>query len=216
MKLIVTGFDPFGGERRNPSQSIVELLPRHMTMAGRSIEIVAKVLPTCGAQAWRQFVRVLKRADENDVVVHLGLAEARTKVNLERFALNIRDYRIKDNRGQQIEGQAISSTSPVALKTGVDLRALSRRLNKKRFPCEISNHAGTFICNELYFRTLDFQRKNGLPGTVLFVHLPKPETYFATASSGVRKRKRSLRSRRSAGLALMQAAVQEILHALSA
>lgn len=175
-RCLITGFDGFGGRPNNPSQEIVERLPELLKVSGASVSLETMVLETC-EQTWSTLKARLKGSS---VLIMTGVAAKRNVVSIERFALNIRDYRIKDNHGHQFQGTPIESKGPEALVTTVDLLRLEKYLEKKGFPCEISNHAGTFICNDIYYRALHYRQMNGGPARVLFVHLPMPGRYTRT------------------------------------
>ena len=100
-----------------------------------------------------------------------GLAENLNYISLEHIALNVRDYRTKDAGGHKYDGTEIV-TGPLAIATDIQLFNLRQRLQQKGFPTAISHHAGTFLCNDIYYRALLFQLKNRTPDVVLFVHVP--------------------------------------------
>ena len=107
----------------------------------------------------------------------LGVAENRKSIGLERFALNIQDYSIEDNGGHKRVGRKIARNGPDAIATSVDVAKLCQLLRRRGLICDVSNHAGTFLCNEVYYRALNKARKSKHPTNILFVHLPLPEVY---------------------------------------
>lgn len=179
-RVLVAGFDAFDNLDVNPSQVVVETLVSSIKLPGRKGEVLLDtlILPTCCNKAWSKLKRKLD-ANKNayEAVILTGVAAKREKISLERFALNIRDYRIKDNGGHQYLDELIEKGAPDALKTGLSVAAMSKALVKNGVVCEVSNHAGTFICNEVYFKCLRYQEKQPNPASVLFVHLPLPQTY---------------------------------------
>ena len=114
---------------------------------------------------------------KSSILILTGLFDQRSVISIERFALNILDYRIKDNLGRMTKDELIDETGPAALTTDAKVREIANHLLKKGFPAEVSNHAGTFICNETYYRALRFQQQFKYPQTVLFVHVPAPEKF---------------------------------------
>ena len=109
MKILVTGFEPFGGESRNPAAEVAEGLPG--VIAGA--EIIKLILPVVRYEA----ARVVEKAVEEhrpDVVLSIGQAGGRAAVSVERVAVNLDDYRIPDNGGNQPEDEPIVSDGPAA------------------------------------------------------------------------------------------------------
>lgn len=209
-RVLVAGFDAFDNLDANPSQIIVETLDSSIKLPGRKGEVLLDpiVLPTCCNKAWSKLKR---KMDANkgayDAVILTGVAAKRMKISLERFALNIRDYRIKDNGGHQYVDQLIEKGAPDAVKTALSIAAISKTLAKSGVLCEVSNHAGTFICNEVYFKCLRYQEKQRHSAQVLFVHLPLPNTYARL----YRAHEPNRPTNREPGIALMRAAVEQII-----
>ena len=209
-RVLVAGFDAFDNLDANPSQTIVETLESPLKLPGRKGEVLldALVLPTCCHKAWSKLKRKLD-ANKNtyDAVILTGVAAKRKKISLERFALNIRDYRIKDNSGHKFVDEPIEKGAPDALKTTLSVAAMSKTLTRKGILCEVSNHAGTFICNEVYFKCLRYQEKQPKRASVLFVHLPLARTYAKRYKEQNAKRATT----RASGISLMRAAVEQII-----
>jgi len=211
-RVLVTGFDAFDNLKVNPSQTIVETLGSSIKLPGRrgEIQVDTLVLPTC-CRAWSKLKRQLDaHRGIYSAVILTGVAAKRDRISLERFALNVRDYRIKDNGGHRHMDQPIEASGPDALKTALSITSFSKKLTKDGAPCEVSNHAGTFICNEMYFKCLLYQQTQQTPAEVLFVHLPLPRTYAKTLKT-VKAPKRS----KSSGIESMKLAIEHII-ALSA
>lgn len=176
-KVLVTAFEPFAGASVNPSQQIVEALPATINSGSRLVKVKTDVLPTVGDAAWKQLKKTVSKQKEPFILVCLGLAEGRSSISVERFALNIRDYRIADNAGQIRQDESIDRAFPDALRTRLPVEKLATHLADAGFPCEVSNHAGTFICNETYFHALKKWNEDKRCKGVLFVHVPSPEAY---------------------------------------
>ncbi len=183
-RVLVTGFDPFYNNDTNPSQQVVEALPNFLEVPELEsrVTLTRLVLPSC-CESWDIINNQLdSTAYKTTLVIMLGLANKRDRVSIERVALNVQDYRIADNKGHQWEHKRIKKKAPMALETDVDVLNLKVLLEQHGYPAEVSYHAGTFICNDVYFRVLNKQRKRKDIPCVLFVHLPTTETYAKTIS----------------------------------
>ncbi|MBU6454164.1 MAG: pyroglutamyl-peptidase I [Cyanobacteria bacterium REEB67] len=190
--VLLTGFDAFAGEKHNPSQVLVESFPdilkgkaRGPSRSAKEIHIRKQVLPTAGAKGWKILKKAMdeavKQAEGPVLIVMLGLAANREQLSLERFAMNFRDYRLPDNNKELRQEETIEPKAPQLLRSHLNLPQLQEVLLKAGYPSEVSNHAGTFICNELYFRALNYKRDVHAIESVLFVHLPPEKTFARTA-----------------------------------
>lgn len=195
--FLVTGFDPFGGHDQNPTQRLLEVLPQTQVVSlqdqnqakGREFEIYLhkQLLPTSGKEAQKLLARTIKNIlKEEKGPLHIlmtGLAHKRDALSLERIALNLKDYRIADNQGRMAADRPVEGSAPLALRTHLDLVDIAAQLGKKRWPVEISNHAGTYICNEVYFRALYLQDLSKRIKSTLFVHTPDLPTLEAVCKA---------------------------------
>jgi pyroglutamyl-peptidase len=166
--ILVTGYEPFGPHAVNPSQELAKLLD------GRrfgSCAVAAAVLPVHHLEASRH-VSLLLGEMAPVAVVHLGLAEGRARLALERAALNVMDYRIPDNAGYQAEGEPCVPEGPAAYFTSLPLPEILAALTAEGVPAYVSNTAGTFLCNQTLYRTLHEIATRELTARVGFVHLP--------------------------------------------
>lgn len=230
INCLLTGFDAFGEHQQNPSQILVEAFPDILKtkQTGKSglakeVHITKLVLPTAGKEGWRRLKKALD--DLNSMpgpafVLMTGLAAKRETLSLERFAMNIKDYRIADNSGEQPQDCPIDKKAPDLLRTQLSLVELKDKLSRQGIPAEVSNHAGTFICNELYFRALNYQLgSDGLLKAVLFVHLPEPAQFCKSMAAGKNKKasaQASLAGRsRKNQLQVMGQALAEIVESLA-
>ncbi|MBX9686325.1 MAG: pyroglutamyl-peptidase I [Candidatus Obscuribacterales bacterium] len=191
MKVIVTGFDPFDTFDVNPSREAVSRLPDFVKLNQNSEAVkVAKLeLPTCCTDAFEKLcLEVEASADDDFALVLSGLASSRDKICLEKFALNERHYRGPDNNGHDWQDEIIHEGGPDAIKSRLPLRSLVQFLNQNGFAADLSHHAGTFVCNETYYRSLyRWQEKPNCRG-IVFVHLPPYESYKHSDPSYVDER----------------------------
>lgn len=188
VKVIVTGFNPFGSYSANPSQEAVLELPDIVKFDDKSPEVrVAKlILPTCCLEAFQTLSgEVAASQDESFALVLSGVAGSQDKICLERFALNVRDFRMPDNNGHIWDEEHIELDGPDALRTRVPLKDLCQHLKNAGFACDISNHAGTFVCNETYYRSLFSWQDNPNCRGILFVHVPAYESYSPSNSESI-------------------------------
>jgi pyrrolidone-carboxylate peptidase len=201
-----------------------------LEFGGKTVEIEGLLLDTCCKQSWIGVKKVLSgssrarsitsarsssssRSKPPTILILMGLAANREALNLERLALNVRDYPIKDNHGHQYDGEEVQP-GPLALETDYPLHGLRKKLVSKGFPTTISNHAGTFVCNDLYYQTLAFQEKYGSPDLVLFIHVPKAHVFAQSVRElGNKRLTESLgtRPRRAKQLDLLKQSIIEVV-----
>jgi pyroglutamyl-peptidase len=196
--ILLTAFDAFAGDKYNPSQLLVESFPdilkskpRGQSKVAKEIHIRKQVLPTEGAKGWKLLKKALdgtmEQAEGPIIVLMLGLAAMRETISLERFAMNFKDYRAPDNNGELRLEETIDAKAPQLLRTSLDLPHLQQLTRAAGFPCDVSNHAGTFVCNELYFRALNYRREFSDVNSVLFMHLPPEKVFAKTAKKAKTK-----------------------------
>ena len=174
---ILTGFDRFGTAKFNPSQEIVESLSDELRLKKFkvSVPLHSLVLPTCGENAWHLLHKLILEMPP-DAVLALVLTgvSPRNVISLERFALNIRDYRIKDNFGHAFKGEKIDPDGPDAYRASLPIEAFLKHLKRKSLPAEISNYTGSFVCNDVYYQAMNYGRKSASEHQAIFIHLPMP------------------------------------------
>ena len=183
MKVIVTGFNPFGSHAVNPSQEAVIDLPDFVKIDDdKDVALVKLPLPTCCLEAFETLnAKMSECGGEPFAIVLAGLADSRSKISLERFALNVRYFPIPDNNGHEWDQDSIFPQGPDALRTRVKLRDLAQRLENCGFSVETSNHAGTYVCNETYYRALFCWQNSPNCRGIIFVHLPPYSAYAGVA-----------------------------------
>lgn len=164
-RLLITGFDPFGGETLNPSWMAVKQLPDRIS----SYVLCKLQIPTVFGEA---AARVIKKAEffQPDVIICVGLAGGRDAVTPERIAVNIRDARIADNAGNQPRGELVVSDGPAAYFSTVPVEKMAQAIRETQIPGAVSNTAGTFVCNDVLYTLL--HRYAGTETRVGFIHIP--------------------------------------------
>ena len=146
MKALVTGFEPFGDEPINPALEALPCLPGRL---GR-IEIATWRLPTAFGRSLDALDAALA-ATHPDLVLCIGLAGGRAALSLERVAINLDDARIPDNSGQQPIDRAIVPGGPAAYFASLPIKAAVAALRRAGLPAIVSNTAGTFVCNHVFY-----------------------------------------------------------------
>ncbi len=164
-KLLITGFDPFGGETVNPSWEAVKRLPD--TIA--DYMLCKLEIPTVFGAAAK---KVLEKAAEfqPDVILCVGQAGGRDSVTPERIAVNIRDARIPDNAGNQPRCDFVIPDGPAAYFATVPVKAMDEAIRAVGIPSAVSNSAGTFVCNDTLYTLL--HRYADTPVRIGFIHIP--------------------------------------------
>lgn len=167
MKILLTGFEPFGEHRLNPSQLLVDALPDQIL--GRSIyKGILPVHHQLGPQKLLELILQL----QPDAVLSFGLAAGRAKISLERVALNLIDDATPDNAGVTIENQSIITDAPAAYFSTLPLYAMLSALITAGIPAELSLSAGTYLCNQVFYTLMHTVATHNLGIQAGFVHLP--------------------------------------------
>lgn len=167
-KLLLTAFEPFAGRGANPA---LEVMARLKPSAFRGWQVHKQKVPVTSGAAGGLVPALLARL-KPDVMVSFGLAAGEAAVRVERFALNIQDYPIKDNSGRMPRGKKIRPEGPAAYFTGTDPVKLADAVRRARVPAYVSNYAGAYVCNHLMYEALHAIASGGLPTRFAFVHLP--------------------------------------------
>jgi pyroglutamyl-peptidase len=163
--VLLTGFEPFGGDAVNPSGDAVRAVAERW--AGPE-ELVTDVLPVTFADATSR-VRELIAEHAPDVVIATGLAGNRAEVTPERVALNLADARIADNAGVQPLDEAVESGGPAASFATLPVKAMAAAIGAAGIPSSVSLSAGTFVCNATMYAAV---RAVTAPARAGFVHVP--------------------------------------------
>lgn len=167
MKILITGFDPFGGEPVNPAFEAVKLLPEKIG----AHEIVKLEIPT----VFRKAPRVIEKKMEEihpDAVISVGQAGGVSTIHMERVAVNLMDARIADNDGNQPADETIVDNAPAAYFSKLPVRKMRDRVQAAGIPCALSYTAGTYVCNDVMYEVLHLTETK-FPGVISgFIHVP--------------------------------------------
>lgn len=165
MKILFTGFDPFGGENVNPSWEAVKLLPDSI---GRA-EIEKLLLPTVFGLAAETLAEKLEQCLP-DAVICVGQAAGRAGVSIERVAVNLRDASIPDNAGNQPTDEPVCSGGPDAYFSTLPVKKMVQAMKNAGIPASLSLSAGSFVCNDVMYSLLRLTEDRGIPAG--FIHVP--------------------------------------------
>jgi len=167
MKILVTAFDPFGGESINPALNAVMQLPDEI----EGIIIVKKELPTVFGKSVDVLYGALEE-EQPDALISVGQAGGRPNITLERIAINIDDARFADNDGVKLVDTPVVEGGAAAYFATLPVKEIIRSLHDAEIPAAISNTAGTFVCNHVMYAALHYAAVN-CPGLIAgFVHIP--------------------------------------------
>ena len=170
MKILVTGFDPFGGEKINPALETIKRLPD--TILGA--QIIKLEIPTVVGKSLAKIKEAVEK-ENPDVVLSIGQAGGRSEITVERVGINIDDCRIPDNEGNQPIDEPVIKGGPAAYFVTVPIKAIVENIKAHNIPASISNTAGTFICNHVCYGVAHLAAARTAAGTPMksgFIHIP--------------------------------------------
>lgn len=167
MKILVTGFEPFGMEKINPSYEVVKRLDSRILDS----DIIKLQVPTVFYKSINTVIKTIKE-ETPDVILMIGQAGGRYNITVERIGINISDARIQDNEGNKPMDEIIDNEGLPAYFSSIPVRKIVEELIKNNIPASISNSAGTYVCNHLLYGILDYIYKNKLGIKAGFIHIP--------------------------------------------
>ncbi|MBE5779407.1 MAG: pyroglutamyl-peptidase I [Clostridiales bacterium] len=164
-KLLITGFDPFGGESLNPSWEAVKLLEDRIG----EYTLTKLQLPTVFGKAASLLLQTAQALGP-DVILSIGQAGGRKGITPEVIGINLREARIADNEGNQPENLPVVSGGPAAYFATVPVREMIAAMTAGGVPCSLSTTAGTFVCNDVLYSVL--HHFEGTETRAGFIHVP--------------------------------------------
>lgn len=168
VQVLITGFEPFGGDPHNPSwpaaQSAVDLLQ------DQGISAVAALLP-CTFDGSGPALEEAVLRHRPQVVIACGLAGGRADVAVERVAVNLQDARIPDNAGHQPSGAPSVAGGPAAWFSTLPVKRITVALQAQQIPAQLSLSAGSFVCNHVFSVLMDSAGRHGIDAAG-FIHIP--------------------------------------------
>ena len=167
MKVLITGFDPFGGESVNPAYEAVKLLPD--TIAGA--QIIKLEIPTVFSKSGPA-VEAGIQEQQPDIVINVGQAGGRSCVTIEKVAINLADARIPDNAGEQPVDEVLQADGENAYFATIPVKAIVQNVREHGIPCHVSYTAGTYVCNCVMYNVLYMAAKKYPNIRAGFIHVP--------------------------------------------
>lgn len=163
--LLITGFDPFGGEAVNPSWEAVKGLADTIGAYRLHKLMLPTVFQKAADTLWET-----AQAIKPEVILSVGQAGGRNGITPEVIGINLREARIPDNEGCQPVNRPIVAAGPAAYFATVPVREMLAAMQAQGIPCALSYSAGAFVCNDVLYTTL--HRCHGTPVRAGFIHVP--------------------------------------------
>ena len=167
MKILVTGFDPFGSDKINPAIEAVKKLPDTI----KGAKIIKLEIPT----VFNKSAQVVHQAivkEQPDYVLNVGQAGGRSALTPERVAININDGRVPDNDGYQPLDEPIQPDGDTAYFTQLPIKAMAKAIRAAGLPAIVSNTAGTYVCNHIFYQVQYMRTKEFPKLKAGFIHIP--------------------------------------------
>lgn len=168
LRVLLTGFQPFGGESINPSYEAIKQLDIHRLPC----ELYVMELPVVFYEASRLIIDKMHEVDP-DIIIMVGQAGGRKEISVERVAINLDDSSIPDDRGVSPQDDPISLFGPTAYFSTLPTKLIVSSLHEKHIPAKLSYSAGTYLCNHIFYSVmheLDVSQKNQVHAG--FIHVP--------------------------------------------
>jgi pyroglutamyl-peptidase len=166
LKVLFTGFEPFNNARLNPSE---QLVLRIEPDAVEGAHIITAVLPVVYGEAASSLLALVQEHNP-DVVISFGQAEGRTAITPERFAVNLNDANLADNKGHLRIDQPIHQGTPTAYESTLPVKELVAAIKAEGIPATLSLTAGAFVCNHIFYELQNALKDSKIQSG--FVHVP--------------------------------------------
>lgn len=167
MKVLITGFDPFGGESINPAWEAVKAMKDNID----GIEIIKLQIPTVFKKSAEKLFAGIEE-HKPDAVICIGQAGGRYDMSVERVAINMDDGRIPDNEGYQPIDTPVYEDGENAYFATLPIKGIVEEIKLAKIPASVSNTAGTYVCNHIMYSLLYYISKNNLNIKGGFIHVP--------------------------------------------
>lgn len=180
MKVLLTGFEPFGSSTVNPSEQVVRALAAE-SLPG--VELATTILPVDRERGPAVLLQAVE-THRPEAVLCLGEAGGRAGISVERVAVNLLDFGIADNAGNKVADQPVAADGPAAYFATLPVRAMVVAMQEAGVPAELSLSAGTFLCNQVMYAVLHYLATHEPAIPAGFVHLPRlPEQAVAAGKN---------------------------------
>lgn len=172
-RILLTGFEAFEQEPLNPSWEAVRALEGWQCDAadGTAGVVVARELPCVFGAALEVLAQAITQL-KPVLIICVGQAGGRSHMSVERVAINLDDARIADNRGAQPIDQPVHASGPAAYFSTLPIKRMVRAINAVGVPAAVSNSAGTFVCNHVFYGLMHQLAVNGSATRGGFIHIP--------------------------------------------
>lgn len=167
MKILITGFDPFGEERINPSSESLKYLSDKIL----GNEIIKLEISTIAYKSINQIENAIEK-ERPDVVLCIGQAGGRFDISVEKVAINLNDFPINDNEGNKVIDESIYLDGENAYFATIPVKSIVEKIKQNNIPASVSYSAGTFICNHVFYGMLYLSKKKYNNIKVGFIHIP--------------------------------------------
>ncbi|MFP3388169.1 pyroglutamyl-peptidase I [Brevibacillus sp. SIMBA_040] len=167
-KVLVTGFDPFGGEPINPAWESVKELAK---IESDQYKVEVRQIPTVFDKSIEHLYAAIEET-KPDIVLCIGQAGGRGDLSIERVAINVNDARIADNEGNQPIDTPIVEHGPAAYWSTLPIKSMVHELQQQGIPASISQTAGTYVCNHVFYGLMHYVAENKAAIRGGFIHIP--------------------------------------------
>ncbi|WP_103105086.1 pyroglutamyl-peptidase I [Brevibacillus reuszeri] len=167
-KVLVTGFDPFGGEPINPAWESVKELAK---IESDQYKVEVRQIPTVFNKSIEHLYAAIEET-KPDIVLCIGQAGGRGDLSIERVAINVNDARISDNEGNQPIDTPIVEHGPAAYWSTLPIKSMVHELQQQGIPASISQTAGTYVCNHVFYGLMHYVAENKAAIRGGFIHIP--------------------------------------------
>lgn len=172
MKVLVTGFEPFGSHSINPTSRLIDSLQRGDIAIPAHLSVTGVVLPVTFEGSFRELEKAMRDFDP-EIVLCFGVAGGRSAIEFERVAINCIDADIADNAGKQPSDKSIEDSGSPAYFTNLPFRTMEMALKAAGIPSRVSNSAGTYVCNLVFYKLME--KLQGTEKQGGFIHVPPIE-----------------------------------------
>jgi len=167
-KILMLGFEPFDKGSINPALEAIKILDNKQLEGGKNI---TSSLPVVHQKSIDKAIAEIVN-HKPDAVICVGLAGGNFGISIERIAINIDDFRIKDNEGNQVIDEPVVAGAPAAYFSTLPIKAIVKELHNNGLPADVSNSAGTYVCNHIFYGVQHYIKNNDLDIKSGFIHIP--------------------------------------------